>query len=179
MLLTPEPYTPEHRKSLTPEHRKPLTPEVYTPSGTSPFRENSKMAPPPSTVPLNVFMEYIAAKIRSKWRFFGIMIEIPADVLDSFPADNCLQCFERVFLFWKRRGTPSVSWDTIISVLDSGTVDEKKLADDIKQTFLPPIHQKGEDEGIDTPSESHHSKKNKSSDSAYGSTSTRMVVSDV
>lgn len=93
----------------------------------------------PSSIPLHAFMEHVAVKIRTKWRFFGIMIEIPADVLDSFPAHDCLQCFTRVFGYWDRRGQAPVSWEAVVTVLESDTVDEKRLAADIKEMFLPSL----------------------------------------
>ena len=145
-----------------PSPRRLLTP-------SSPYKER--------TIPLNTFMEYVAVHVRTKWRFFGIMVEIPADVLDSFPAHDCLQCFVQVFEFWVRRGSPSVSWDTIVSVLESGTVDEKTRAEQIRQTFLPAsVLPHSHDRGQSTP---HYLQQSKSSESGYGSTSPSMIISDV
>ena len=67
------------------------------------------------------------------------MLDISADVLDSIPALDCLHSFELVFDVWMAKGSPEVSWETVISVLESDVVDEKRLAREMKATFLPSL----------------------------------------
>ena len=114
-------------------------------------------------------MEQVATHVRTKWRFFGIMIDIPPDILDTFPLDNALHCFERVFDYWSRRGSPPLTWEAIVEVLESDTVDEKKVADEVRKAFLPPLQTAPQ--GIDhsTSNESQYSQQTKSSDTGYAS----------
>ena len=164
---------------MTPDHCSSPVNRVDSPRKqvTSPYRSGGV------SLALIDFMEYVAVHVRTKWRFFGIMIDIPPDVLDTFPALDCLQCYSRVFDFWVRRGTPSVSWDTVVSVLESETLDEKKLADNIRTNFIPSVLPGHRDQGHSTPSESfQHSR---SSDSGYATNASNtaslptMMVSDL
>lgn len=136
------------------------------------------------SLPLVSFMEHIAVRIRTKWRFFGIMLDIPADVLDSFPAHDCLQCFSRVFDYWARRGSPQVSWETVVSILDSETVDEKSLAAEIRKAFLPSLLVRPDCDSrrdLSTYGHSNSAHSSRSSDNGYASNTSNssMMVSDV
>ena len=111
------------------------------------------------------------------------MIDIPPDVLDSFPGHDCLQAFSRVFEFWVRRADSLVTWEAIASVLESDTVDEKKLGDDIRRNFVPCVLQQP---GVVDRSVSTYSRQTRSTDdTGYGSQQSRsdstpmMRVSDV
>lgn len=142
-------------------------------SSREPSREASPSTPYRSrimSVPLTAFMEHVAALIRTKWRFFGIMIDIPPDVLDSFPADNALHCFERVFDYWYRRGSPPLTWEAVVNVLESETVDEKKVGADIRNTFLPCVQPLPQKFNHCISGESQYSQQTKSSsDTGYAS----------
>lgn len=140
--------------------------------GYVPYRTQS------SPVPLHAFMEHVAVNIRTKWRFFGIMVEIPADVLDSFPAHDCLQCFTRVFDYWVRRGQAPVSWEAVVNVLESDTVDEKRLAADIKAMFLPSLLTVPEPETKRDNSTSGYSNNTRSSGYASNNGTDTMMVTD-
>lgn len=144
---------------------------------SSPIRSLVSAAPP-----LNVFMENVAVHARTKWRFFGIMIDIPPDILDSFPGHDCLQAFSRVYDFWLRRATPIVSWEMIASILESDTVDEKKLADDVRRNFAPSVVPQPTAVGRST--STYSQKTNSTEDTGYGSIQSRsesapMMVTDV
>ena len=136
---------------------------------SSPIRGPVSAAPP-----LNVFMENVAVHARTKWRFFGIMIDIPPDILDSFPGHDCLQAFSRVYDFWLRRATPIVSWEMIASILESDTVDEKKLADDVRRNFAPSVIPQPTILGHST--STYSQKTNSTEDTGYGSVQSRMKV---
>ena len=141
-------------------------------STTTPWREWMPLAPyqiPKTSIPLKTFMEKVAVHVRTKWRFFGIMIDIPSNILDSFPAHNALHCFERVFDYWSRRGSPPLTWEAIVEVLESDTVDEKKIADEVRKAFLPPLQTAPQGIEHSTSNESQYSQQTKSSDTGYAS----------
>ena len=81
---------------------------------------------------LDVFLNHVGTKIQSKWRHFGIALKIPQYELDTYPADRCLDCFIRVFGSWERKDSPELSWQTVISILESSILGEEKLAAEVK-----------------------------------------------
>ena len=116
------------------------------------------------------------------------MIDIPPDTLDSFPGHDCLQAFSRVFEFWVRRAsrlqktTPPVTWETVASVLESDTVDEKKLGDDIRRNFVPCVLP--QPRVMDRSASTYSQQTRSTADTGYESQpsrsdSTHVMVSDV
>ena len=90
---------------------------------------------------VQVFLNNVGAKIQYKWRLFGIALEIPQYELNTYPADKPLECFAQLFDSWERNGNPELSWKTVIGILDSPMLREKKLAATVKRmvsSHIPP-----------------------------------------
>ena len=86
-----------------------------------------------SPVSLPDLLNHVGVKILSKWKMFGIQLEVPVSELDTYPSHNCLECYARVFASWERKGSPELSWGTVISVLESPTISERRLAVEIRE----------------------------------------------
>ena len=69
----------------------------------------------------------------SRWREFGILLDIPLSELDTFPAHSCVECFVRVIDSWERRGRPEFTWETVIRVLESPPLEEMMLAQKVRK----------------------------------------------
>ena len=69
----------------------------------------------------------------SRWRSFGILLDIPLSELDTYPAHSCVDCFACVFDSWERRGRPEFSWETVIRVLESPPLEEMTLAQKVRK----------------------------------------------
>ena len=81
---------------------------------------------------LRDLMNEVAAKIPSKWKQFGIELQLSPDELDGFslasPRD-ALQCFSSVFTLWhKKMSREPYSWLTVVGSLRAPAVGEHKLA---------------------------------------------------
>ena len=85
----------------------------------------------PLTLP--VFLTYIGSQMPSKWRMFGILLDIPWSELDTYPAHSCVDCFARVFDTWEKKGHPEFSWETVVSVLKNPLLEEMQLALKVRQ----------------------------------------------
>ena len=84
------------------------------------------------------FSELVIAKLPSMWRQFGFCLEITKSELDAIqdcggrPSDH----FTDVFSLWKQTERRPFSWQTVVEVLESYTIGEKRLAQYIKQLKL-------------------------------------------
>ena len=86
-------------------------------------------------------MEEVASKILAKWRRVGVSLEIDVGVLDSIEKQrhgDLNDCFSDVFTYWQNHSTPQspVNWATIVKVLRSNNVGEKKLSDTIRKKIM-------------------------------------------
>ena len=69
----------------------------------------------------------------NKWRPFGILLGIPWSELETYPAHSCMDCFARVFDTWERKGSPELSWETVINVLENPLLEERRLARKVRE----------------------------------------------
>ena len=90
-------------------------------------------ATPTTPVTLKNLLNFVAAKIPRKWMDFGIQLDIPYEELETYPRHDCKECFNKVFSTWKRNGSPPYTWETVIDVLESPSVNEKELAQSIRK----------------------------------------------
>ena len=86
-----------------------------------------------SPVSLPDLLNHVGVKILSKWKMFGIQLEVPVSELDTYPSHNCLECYACVFASWERKGSPELSWETVIGVLESPIISERRLAVEIRE----------------------------------------------
>jgi len=93
----------------------------------------AKPATPTTQVSLKNLSNLVAAKIPSKWKKFGIQLDLPYEELETYPSHDCEECFNKVFSTWKRNGSPRYSWEMVIDVLESPSVNAKELAQRIRK----------------------------------------------
>ena len=94
----------------------------------------SPLSSPPSTA---AFLNKVAAQIPAKWKLFAYNINIEDDALAEIELKylhNPTECFMNIFRAWKKNLSPPFTWETVIEVLQSPAVGEKKMAEDIKQS---------------------------------------------
>ena len=88
-------------------------------------------------VSLSDFLNHVAVRILKKWKMFGIQLKLPVSELDTHPSHDCLECYIRVFVSWEGKGSPELSWGTVIGVLESPIISERRLAEEIKEKMPP------------------------------------------
>ena len=93
---------------------------------------------PQSSPTLPAFLTHIGSQLLSKWKTFGILLEIPFSELDTYPIHSPVECFARVFDTWERKGSPAFSWETVINVLESPLMEEMTLAQKVRD-ILPEL----------------------------------------
>ena len=73
------------------------------------------------------------SQARSKWRMIGRLLKIPSKFLDSIGFDNQTAegALSAVFTFWSRTECSPYLWKTILNVLATDAVGDRRLADDI------------------------------------------------
>ena len=84
-----------------------------------------------SSLTLLAFMNHVASQIPAKWQLFGICLEIPTSEMDTYKPDQ--DRFVQVFRSWERRGTPELSWRTVVNILESPLMNEKRLATRVRE----------------------------------------------
>ena len=78
-------------------------------------------------------MNNVAVKIPPKWYNFGVQLNIPTGTLSAVHRHTDLECFIEVFSIWKcSLSREPISWVTVIAVLESPSIDERKLAADLR-----------------------------------------------
>ena len=116
---------------LSTNHIGPLPPQPPL----SPAKQESTVLTNP--VSARDFLNHVAVKILKQWKMFGIQLDIPVSELDTYPSHNFKECFTRVFASWERKGSPDLSWGTVIDILESPIIDEGRLAEEIKEKMAP------------------------------------------
>ena len=84
-----------------------------------------------SSLTLLDFMNHVASQIPSKWQYFGICLEIPTSEMDTYKPDQ--DRFVQVFRSWERKETPEMSWRTVVNILQSPVMNEKRLASRVRE----------------------------------------------
>ena len=78
----------------------------------------------------------VVAKIPAKWNEFGVQLDIPTGTLNAVHRHTAQESFIEVFSIWKRSlSREPISWDTVIAVLESPSIDERKLAAGLRAKY--------------------------------------------
>ena len=91
-----------------------------------------------SDLSLALLMDEVAVKT-NKWQMIALHLDIDQVLIERFDQQtrgNIEQCFQKVFSKWQKQQTPSFTWQVIISVLESSSVAEHTLADQLKRKYL-------------------------------------------
>lgn len=80
-------------------------------------------------------MDFVAAKVMTKWYEMGRALHLPASVLDGIEErniENPTVCISDVFLEWEKQRSRAYTWEAIITALRSNAVKEGDLAQDLE-----------------------------------------------
>ena len=72
---------------------------------------------------------------RKHWYNIGVQLQIPVDTLDSIKVENTYnngECLREVMKNWLKRVDPRPTWRDVVTALNSRTVGECKLAEELK-----------------------------------------------
>ena len=80
----------------------------------------------------------LLAKVRHKWWTIGTKLHIPYQKLREFEVES--DPFEAIINYWVKGNIPDVpvTWTSIIAVLESSAVDERRLAQVISEKYTSP-----------------------------------------
>ena len=105
----------------------------------------SKYAGLESEPELSDLMNEVASKVSAKWKEISIQLGLTLNdqkcFIDATSGDPN-QCFTFVFNVWKNRATRPYKWSTVIKALETPTVGEVRLAQDLRtklQSQLPDV----------------------------------------
>ena len=110
-------------------------PTIHTPPQPPLSAEKQKSTVLTNPVSACEFLNYVAMKILDKWKMFGIQLKIPISQLNTYTSHDPLTPFINVFDSWERKGSPELSWRTVIIILR--IIDEGRLAEEIKEMMIP------------------------------------------
>ena len=81
--------------------------------------------------------------IDDKWYEFGVTLQVPQNVLDGLKHDNAAKLRE-IFKIWKDTQPSPITWETVITGIESPLVNKKELADEIcrRLKYSKPSNQK-------------------------------------
>ena len=83
-------------------------------------------------------MNLVAAVLPAKWRLVGVQLGLSTaklDEIESHPPHDCKRFFSSVFSEWESQDTLPYTWATMVRVLQSPSVEENRVAEDIKLCF--------------------------------------------
>ena len=87
------------------------------------------------------FYEDVITQIPDKWRKFGTAVDIKVAVLNAKDREyrgNAEEIFADVFEYWRENQSAlkdSVTWENVVKILRTRTVDEGRLADEIERKY--------------------------------------------
>ncbi len=80
-------------------------------------------------------MNLVAAVLPAKWRLVGVQLGLSTarlDEIESHPPYDCKRFFSSVFSEWESQDILPYTWATIVHVLQAPSVEENRVAEDIK-----------------------------------------------
>ena len=84
----------------------------------------------------------MAAHALDQWKLIGINLKIKISKLNAIEAQNHgdpMKCFIAIIHEWENAATRPYTWETIVDVLESNSVMNMDLADNIRVKYLSPI----------------------------------------
>ena len=74
--------------------------------------------------------------VRKKWKWIGLGLGVKSSELDAM-CGSLLECLYSMLSEWVKGVDPGPSWEELVAVLRSPTVDETGLAKELEETFCP------------------------------------------
>ena len=72
---------------------------------------------------------------RCKWKMIGLGLRIPPSDLDAMSSANPLECLQSILKKWLSGINPPPMWETLLSVLRSRLVGEKRKAQELEEKY--------------------------------------------
>ena len=98
-------------------------------------RGPSTLSSPPSSAAL---LNKVAAQIPAKWKLFAYNLNIGHDAITELELKyqhDPITCFMSVFSSWEKAQSPPFTWETVIEILQSPVMGERKMAEDLKHNM--------------------------------------------
>ena len=73
--------------------------------------------------------ELVGSQITSQWELFGAQVRLNPNDLEMLRSENAQVRFYHLFVQWKRTQCSDFSWDAVIKVLQSQTINQPTLAE--------------------------------------------------
>lgn len=83
-------------------------------------------------------MNFVAATLPTKWRLVGVQLGLSITSLEEIEkgySGDCKRCFSAVFSEWEHQNTSPYCWDTVVRVLQAPSVEENRVAEDVRTHF--------------------------------------------
>ena len=75
--------------------------------------------------------ELVGSEITSQWELFGAQVGLTPNDLEELRNENAQVRFYHLFVQWKRTQCSDFSWDAVIKVLQSQTINQPTLANEV------------------------------------------------
>ena len=84
--------------------------------------------------------EHVASKIPHKWELFGVQVGLEQSDLDCIrmKCHDCRLLFNHLFNLWKRKIPSDFTWYNVLEVLNSKSIEEFDLAENIFRSVVLP-----------------------------------------
>ena len=85
------------------------------------------------------FLQRELHQVSHKWYFLGVQLEISVGTLKRIELENrqITKCLLEMLTVWLQRTNPSPTWNALIEALESSPVDERPLAQQLRDKFCP------------------------------------------
>ena len=84
------------------------------------------------TVPdISELNELVGSQITSQWELFGAQVRLNPNDLEMLRSEDAQVRFYHLFVQWKRTQCSDFSWDAVIKVLQSQTINQPILANKV------------------------------------------------
>lgn len=85
-------------------------------------------------------MNLVAAALPAKWKLVGVQLGLSfakLDEIESYFHGDCIHCFGSMFSEWEkmRHSDFPYCWDVLVNALQTPSIGENKVAEDIKSFF--------------------------------------------
>ena len=94
---------------------------------------------PSATPELKDLLDALQHKVAHKWKRLGVFLKISTGRLDNIEADhhNTQDCLQEMLQVWLKQVHPPPTWASIINALDSDSLEEQRLAGELREKWIP------------------------------------------
>ena len=80
------------------------------------------------------------APVKHKYHLIGIQLGVQDDMIKQIEEDHtgCDRRFSEVLSKWLNRNGDPISWDSVVSAVESPSVADKKLGETLREKYITP-----------------------------------------